>query len=98
MQIRTTDQHPIFKNDGGRINQSADVRIGNHVWIGADAMICKGVTIGEGAIIGTRSVVTKDIPPYTIAAGIPAKVVKTDVRWSRKYDDPEEQLIRLGYK
>lgn len=52
------------------------VRIGDGVWIGAGAIITRGVTIGEGAIIGANSVVTKDIPAYTIAGGSPAKVLK----------------------
>ena len=53
-----------------------NVVIGDHVWIGTRAMILPGVTIGEGAVIGAGSVVTKDIPPYSIAVGSPAKVVR----------------------
>lgn len=98
VQIRTSDQHPIFDEAGVRINPSADVELGNHVWVGASVMICKGVKIGDGSVIGARSFVTKDVPPYTIAAGVPAKVVKTNVRWSRIYDDPKEQQTRFGYK
>jgi acetyltransferase-like isoleucine patch superfamily enzyme len=45
-------------------------------WVGANSTILKGVTIGKGAIVATRAVVTKDVPPYTIVAGNPAKVVK----------------------
>ena len=51
-------------------------QVGNDVWIGQQAMIMKGVTIGDGAIIAARSVVTKDVPPYAVVAGVPAKVVK----------------------
>lgn len=97
VQLRTTDQHPIFDESGVRINPSSDVELGNRVWVGTGAMICKGVKIGEGAVIGARSVVTKDIPPYSIAVGIPANVIKHGVRWSRKYDDVNEQLKRFGY-
>lgn len=53
-----------------------DVSIGKNVWIGEKATILPGVTIGEGSIIGANSVVTKNIPPYSIACGIPAKVIK----------------------
>ena len=52
------------------------VEIGNDVWIGLNAIILSGVTIGTGAVIGAGSVVTRDIPPYAIAAGNPAKVVR----------------------
>lgn len=53
-----------------------DVVIGNDVWIGYGATIMSGVSIGDGAVIGARSVVTKDVPPYAIVAGNPGVVVK----------------------
>ncbi len=53
-----------------------EVIIGNNVWIGKGSIILKGVTIGDGAIVAAGSVVTKDVPPYTVAAGNPARVVK----------------------
>jgi galactoside O-acetyltransferase len=56
--------------------RSAPIKICDYVWIGFDVVVLKGVTIGEGAIIGARSVVTSDIPAWTIAAGNPARVVK----------------------
>ena len=52
------------------------VKIGNYVWIGAGAIILKGVTIGDHAIVGGGSVVNKDVPPYAIVVGSPAKIVK----------------------
>lgn len=58
-----------------------DMRIGNDVWIGREAMIMPGVTIGDGAIIGARAVVTKDVPPYAVMAGNPAIVKK------KRFDD-----------
>lgn len=54
----------------------APVTIGSDVWIGAHSSILKGVTIGDGAIVGAGSVVTKDVPPYTIVAGSPAAIIK----------------------
>lgn len=58
-----------------------DIVVGNDVWIGYEAVILSGVTIGDGAIIGTRAVVTKDVPPYTIVGGVPAKPIR------RRFDD-----------
>lgn len=57
-------------------DNKGDIIIGNDVWIGFEAVLLAGVTIGNGAIIGTRAVVTKDVPPYTIVGGIPAKPIK----------------------
>ena len=52
------------------------VVIGNNVWLGNNVCIMPGVTIGDGAVVGANSVVTKDVPAYSVAAGIPAKIVK----------------------
>lgn len=68
-------------------DNKGDIVIGNDVWIGYEAVILAGVTIGDGAIIGTRAVVTKDVPPYTIVGGIPAKPIK------KRY--PEETISAL---
>ena len=57
-------------------DNKGDIVIGNDVWIGYEAVILAGVKIGDGAIIGTRSVVTKDVPPYTIVGGVPAKTIR----------------------
>lgn len=57
-------------------DNKGDIIIGNDVWIGYEAVILSGVTIGDGAIIGTRALVTKDVPPYTIVGGMPAKIIR----------------------
>lgn len=57
-------------------DNKGDIIIGNDVWIGYEAAVMAGVTIGDGAIVASRAVVTKDIPPYTIVGGIPAKPIK----------------------
>ncbi|HEY9124046.1 MAG TPA: CatB-related O-acetyltransferase [Bacteroidales bacterium] len=57
-------------------DNEGDIIIGNDVWIGYEAVIMQGVQIGDGAIVATRAVVTKDVPPYSIVGGIPAKVIK----------------------
>ena len=64
----------------GREGACAPVRIGNHVWIGANAVILKGVTIHDGAVIAAGAVVTKDVPAMAIAGGVPARVLKTRAR------------------
>jgi len=63
---------PLHKH--GTITET--IIVGNDVWIGYEAVIMSGVKIGNGAIIGTRAVVTKDVPPYTIVGGIPAKIIR----------------------
>lgn len=80
----STYPFPLFfeewKLEKGNVTASwdnkGDIVIGNDVWIGYEAVIMAGVTIGDGAIIGTRAVVTKDITPYTIIGGIPAKPIR----------------------
>lgn len=76
--IRDYDAHTIESSD---FEISKPITIGKHVWIGTRATILKGVTIGDGAIIAAGSIVTKNIPSNCIAAGIPAKVVKENVKW-----------------
>ena len=57
-------------------DNTGDIVIGNDVWIGYEALILAGVTVGDGAVVGTRAVVTKDVPPYTIVGGVPAKPIR----------------------
>lgn len=56
--------------------QYAPVKIGRDVWLGARVIVLPGVTVGDGCVVGANSVVTNDLPPYTIAAGSPARVIK----------------------
>ena len=51
--------------------------IGNDVWLASNVVICRGVTVGNGAVIGAGAIVTKDVPPYSIVVGVPAKIIKT---------------------
>lgn len=68
------DVNVAIKNQGYR---QAPVIISNDVWLGTGVVVTKGVTIGDGCIVAANSVVTKDIPAYSIAAGAPAKVIKS---------------------
>ena len=81
-------------------DNKGNIIIGNDVWIGYEAVILSGVTIGDGAIIGTHAVVTKDVPPYTIVGGVPAKPIRKrfndktiarllELKW---WDWPEERI------
>lgn len=76
--IRDSDNHKMI---GTNKNETAPISIGNHVWIGMNAVILKGVTIGDGAIIAAGSVVVHDVPTNSLAAGVPAKIVKNGVSW-----------------
>jgi acetyltransferase-like isoleucine patch superfamily enzyme len=78
VSITDTDYHRL---DGG--SPDAPVHIGSNVWIGARAIVLKGVTIGDGAVIAAGSVVTDDVPAGSLAAGVPARVVRTRISWER---------------
>lgn len=83
-------------------DNKGDIVVGSDVWIGYEAVVLAGVTIGDGAIIGARAVVTKDVPPYTIVAGVPARPIRKrfdeatvarlqKLRW---WDWPEERIAQ----
>jgi acetyltransferase-like isoleucine patch superfamily enzyme len=74
--VRDNDEHWL----AGR-PMSAPVTIGDDVWICARAMILKGVAIGDGAVVGAGAVVTSDVPPRSLVAGVPAKVIREEVSW-----------------
>lgn len=89
MQSLANYTFPVFFDEWGldakdicdAWENKGDTVIGNDVWIGYEAVIMPGVKIGDGAVIGTRAVVTKDVPPYTIVGGVPAKPIR------RRFDD-----------
>lgn len=82
IEFRTGDSHSIIDIETKkRINMAQNIEVGNHVWIGAQAVILKGVHIGNNSIVGIRSIVTKNIPNNVVMAGAPAKVIKNDVDW-----------------
>ena len=96
----STYTFPIFYEEWGLDRHSVadawdnkgDIVVGNDVWIGYEAVILSGVTIGDGAVIGARAVVTKDVPPYTIMGGVPARPIR------RRFDEATvETLLRLRW-
>lgn len=76
--IMDSDTHEIIADT---YEKTLPVHIGNHVWIGTRATILKGVSIGDGAIVAAGAVVTKDVEPYSIVAGVPAELIRQDVHW-----------------
>jgi acetyltransferase-like isoleucine patch superfamily enzyme len=74
--IADSDHHSIDGN-----NPTAPIVIGNHVWIASNAMICKGVTIGDGAVVAAGAVVRNDVPPHCLVGGVPAKVIREGIEW-----------------
>lgn len=84
VDIRSSDGHPIFDNEGSRVNLAKDITIEDHVWIGSYANILKGATIMRGSVIGTGSLVTNGhTPPNVVLAGRPAEILKKDIQWQR---------------
>ena len=82
--ITDSDWHDIYDRSMF-VGKSEPVRIGNNVWLGDNAIVCKGVTIGDNSIVGARAVVIRDVPPNVIVAGNPATIVRTL--------DPAKRLI-----
>lgn len=80
VNIIDSDRHKIYHNNVLQ-EKTKPIKIKNNVWVGFNSSILKGVTVGEGAIIASNSVVTKDVPPFTLVAGVPAKVIKENVKW-----------------
>ena len=87
------NKHPgEIKNPPNLERTKGDVVIGNDVWIGEDVFITSGVNIGDGCCIGAKSIVTKDLPPYSICVGIPCKPVK-----KRYNDNIIEFLLKIKW-
>ncbi len=82
-ELRVLEGHPLTRGD---------IQVGHDVWIGHGARIRSGVKIGNGAVVGMATVVTRDVPPYAVVAGVPAKVVR--YRFS---PDVIEQLNQLAW-
>ncbi len=75
------------KNITSAWDNKGDIVVGNDVWIGYEAVILSGVTIGDGSIIGARAVVTKDVTPYTIVGGVPARPIR------KRFDDETISIL-----
>ncbi len=78
-EIRDSDAHEI---EGSARSSIEPVTIGRHVWVGSRVLILKGVTIGDGAVVAAGAVVTHDVPPGCLVAGVPARVERENVVWT----------------
>ena len=76
--IRDCDGHHINQN----LDTSSPISIGDHVWIGTNSIILKGVHIGDGAVVAAGSVVSKNVPENALVGGVPARIIKHHVSWS----------------
>lgn len=100
MRSLSTYPFPIFFEEWGldrtRVadawDNKGDIVVGSDVWIGYEAVVLSGVTIGDGAIIGARAVVTRDVPPYAIVGGVPSRLIR------KRFDDKTvETLLHLKW-
>jgi acetyltransferase-like isoleucine patch superfamily enzyme len=80
IKIRSTDGHDVL-SEGQRVNFAKDIVIGDRVWFGDNVTVLKGVTVGNDSVLGIDAVVTRPVPPNSIAAGNPARVVKQNITW-----------------
>ena len=86
VKLRGDDGHPIFDvRTGARINTAKPIFVGDHVWLGIESILLGGASLGSGSVVGARAIVTKAFPNNCIVAGVPAKIVRTDVAWERPH-------------
>ena len=95
--IRNSDEHLIFDLDSlDTINPAGEVIVYPHTWICQAALILKNTTIGTGSIVGAKSLVNRDVPSFSLVAGNPAKVLKSNVSWERNgYTIQPDTLRRI---
>lgn len=82
VRVRTSDSHQIFdETSGQRLNPPGDVIVRDHVWIAEDVLLLKNTDIGTNCVIGAKSLVNGLIPHGSLAAGVPAKVIRQGITW-----------------
>lgn len=81
VQILDTDEHHFLSREGNLHTSHLPINIGNHVWIGNNAIILKGVAIGEGAVVAAGAIVTHNVQPNTLVGGAPARSMRTNINW-----------------
>ncbi|WP_320008574.1 acyltransferase [Maridesulfovibrio sp.] len=99
VQAWTGDAHSLVDaTTGKRLNYGRDITIANNVWIGYQALLLKGSAVGRGSVVGARAVLNKEVPPQSLAAGNPAKIIKDNVTWSPDvfYEKDANPLVDVG--
>ncbi len=92
IEIWASDSHPIYNESHEMINHEESICIGDKVWVGAHARILKGVSVGNGSVIGMGSTVTKNIPPSVISVGSPNRTVKERITWMIDYPKKNKNM------
>jgi acetyltransferase-like isoleucine patch superfamily enzyme len=85
IEIWGSDSHPIYNEGKEIINTEKPIVIKDRVWVGARAIILKGVTIESGSVVGMGSLVINDVPPSSITVGNPNRIIKDNVHWALHY-------------
>ncbi len=82
IEVWGSDTHPIYNQQNEIINKERPILIGDRVWVGARAIILKGVTIAPGSIVGMGSLVINDVPESSVTVGNPNRIIKNDIHWA----------------
>lgn len=96
VSVRASDSHGILDLRSEQvINPPADILVGHHVWLGYSSTVLKGTRIGSGAVVGAGALVTSDLPPCTLAVGVPARPLRDGVSWSRHQSPSPQQIAEV---
>ncbi|WP_155944575.1 acyltransferase [Pseudoxanthomonas sp. Root630] len=95
--VRNSDMHPVVDLQTKEwLNPPDDVVVGSHVWVAQEVLIGKGVLVGRGSVIGAKAFVNRSIPPFCLAGGAPARVLKSGISWDRDEFPRREVVDRLS--
>ena len=82
--IAASDVHKIFDVETGeRLNEAGDITLGERVWVSHRATLLKNTSLGDDSVVGASSVVSSAFPPNSLVAGVPARLIRSGIRWER---------------
>ncbi|WP_331297288.1 acyltransferase [Methylobacterium hispanicum] len=97
VKLRTADFHGVFDLSSRTVvNEPEHTIVGPHVWLAHDVLVMKGARIGAGTTVGARSTVVRSLPPRSLAVGVPAKVVRSGVSWSKSDQPSAEDMDEIA--